>query len=217
LVVVENVSKIYYRGREEVYALQDISFEIAEGEMLALVGPSGSGKTTLMNLLGLLDKPSSGRIRINGRYADELGAGEMLRVRREVVGFIYQQFLLIPSMTALQNVMLPMYFAGKKETREIAKTLLERVGLGDRLHHLPAELSGGEMQRVSAARALANNPSMILADEPTGNLDRKSAEDVLRLFGEINAEGKTVIIVTHDTELAGSLPRILSLRDGKLA
>ena len=212
----ENISKIYRRGREEVKALQEVSFSINSGEMVGIMGPSGSGKTSLMNILGLLDTPDRGRLSINNCYVDEMSEREKLQTRREVVGFIYQDFLLVNSMTALQNVMLPLYFAGKDIFRERASNLLERVGLGQRLHHLPSQLSGGEMQRVAIARAIANDPEVVLADEPTGNLDSVSSEGILNLFHEINKEGKTIIIVTHNIELAKELPRILHLRDGKL-
>lgn len=212
----ENISKIYRRGREEVKALQEVSFSINSGEMVGIMGPSGSGKTSLMNILGLLDTPDRGRLSINNCYVDEMSEREKLQTRREVVGFIYQDFLLVKSMTALQNVMLPLYFAGKDIFRKRASDLLERVGLGQRLHHLPSQLSGGEMQRVAIARAIANDPEVVLADEPTGNLDSVSSEGILNLFHEINKEGKTIIIVTHNIELAKELPRILHLRDGKL-
>jgi len=216
LLTGENISKIYRRGREEVKALQEVSFSINSGEMVGIMGPSGSGKTSLMNILGLLDTPDRGRLSINNCYVDEMSEREKLQTRREVVGFIYQDFLLVKSMTALQNVMLPLYFAGKDIFRKRASDLLERVGLGQRLHHLPSQLSGGEMQRVAIARAIANDPEVVLADEPTGNLDSVSSEGILNLFHEINKEGKTIIIVTHNIELAKELPRILHLRDGKL-
>lgn len=217
MLKIENLSKIYRRGTEEVHALDGVSVEIQGGEFVAILGPSGSGKSTLMNLVGLLDQPTSGRIVIAGRPAEKLSPREMEAMRRETIGFVFQQFLLIPTMTALQNVMLPMYFAGKKDSAAKATELLTRVGLGHRLHHLPKHLSGGEIQRVAIARALANDPAIILADEPTGNLDSATAGEVIELFKEINKAGTTIVIVTHNTELAATLPRAITLRDGRVS
>lgn len=216
MIAAEKLSRVYRRGSEEVKALHDITFEIKEGEIAGILGPSGSGKTTLMNLIGLLDKPTGGKLIISGKSADTMDKENMLRARRDIIGFIFQQFLLVPSLTSLQNVMLPMYFAGKSNARRKAMTLLEKVGLGDRHDHLPSEMSGGEMQRVAIARALANDPALLLADEPTGNLDSGTAGEIYKLFSAINTEGKTVVIVTHNSALAESLPRTITLQDGSM-
>jgi len=216
MIHIENLSKTYRRGQEEVRALVNVSLNVEAGEFLAVVGPSGSGKSTLLNIVGLLDRPTSGRISIAGKPCEKLGTREAELLRRNTIGFVFQQFLLVPTMTALQNVMLPMYFAGDPAAREKATELLHRVGLGNRLLHLPSQMSGGEIQRVAVARALANNPSILLADEPTGNLDSRTAEDIFNLLREINQAGTTVIVVTHNTELAASLPRTITIRDGKV-
>lgn len=213
---VENLTKTYRRGGEEVHALAGLTTRIEAGEFVAVLGPSGSGKSTFLNLVGLLDRPTAGRIFLGGRSTGELGARELEALRRRTIGFVFQQFLLIPTMTALQNVMLPMYFAGGKNVAARAASLLTRVGLGHRLHHLPKHLSGGEIQRVAIARALANDPQIILADEPTGQLDSATAAEVIDLFREINRAGKTLVVVTHNVELAASLPRAITLRDGRV-
>lgn len=216
MICIENVSKIYHRGQEEVHALVNLSLQVKAGEFLAVVGPSGSGKSTLMNIIGLLDRPTSGHISIAGRLIEKLSTKEMEALRRNTIGFVFQQFLLVPTMTALQNVMLPMYFAGNSAARKRATELLSRVGLGNRLLHLPSQMSGGEIQRVAVARALANNPSILLADEPTGNLDSHAAEDIFSLLREVNRSGTTIIVVTHNAELAASLPRTITIRDGRM-
>ncbi|MCR4403121.1 MAG: ABC transporter ATP-binding protein [Firmicutes bacterium] len=216
MVNVENLSKVYRRGREEVRALAGLSLHIQAGELVGILGPSGSGKSTLLNIIGLLDRPTSGRVLIAGRPVEQLGPREADLVRRKTIGFVFQQFLLVPTMTALENVMLPMYFAGDPCARDKAAGLLRRVGLGDRMFHLPSQMSGGEIQRVAVARALANEPSVLLADEPTGNLDSSTAEDVFGLLREVNRTGTTVIVVTHNSELAGLLPRTIVMRDGRV-
>ncbi len=216
MIAAEKLTKVYMRGREEVKALDNISLEINEGEMVGILGPSGSGKTTLMNLIGFLDVPSSGQLTIKGRSPENMNNEDMLKVRRETLGFIFQQFLLIPTMTSLQNVLLPMLFTGKNNARELAVNILERVGLSERLDHLPSQMSGGEMQRVAIARALANDPAILLADEPTGNLDTRTSNEIFELFRDINGEGKTVVIITHNTKLAASLPRSVTLKDGRM-
>jgi len=216
MIHIENLSKTYRRGREEVHALVNLSLNVEAGEFLAVLGPSGSGKSTLLNIIGLLDRPTSGHISIAGKPSEKLNAREAEILRRNTIGFVFQQFLLVPTMTALQNVMLPMYFAGDPAAREKATELLHRVGLGNRLLHLPSQMSGGEIQRVAVARALANNPSILLADEPTGNLDSHTAEDVFNLLREINQAGTIVIVVTHNAELAASLPRTITIRDGRV-
>ncbi len=215
MIKVEGLTKTYQRGRETVRALDDLTLELEKGEFAGILGPSGSGKSTLMNLLGLLDQPTSGRILIDGYPVSGLGKKEVDQMRRKTIGFIFQQLLLVPTMTALQNVMLPLYFAGTARAPRKAAELLELVGLSQRMHHLPGQLSGGEIQRVAVARALANNPAILLADEPTGNLDSRTAREVFALFETINQAGTTVCIVTHNNELAASLPRCITLKDGR--
>lgn len=216
MISINNVTKIYSRGAERVHALNNVTLEIAKGEYLGVVGPSGSGKSTLMNIIGLLDEPTSGSVSIYNRDFTSLSKSEQNHLRRKTVGFIFQQFLLVPTMTALQNVMLPLYFDGNRDTKKRALELLARVGLTTRAQHLPSQMSGGEMQRTAIARALANNPSVLLADEPAGNLDSKTAQEIYTLFREINKEGTTIIMVTHNLELAASFPRKITIRDGRL-
>jgi putative ABC transport system ATP-binding protein len=216
MITIDNVTKTYRQGSETIHALDGLSLEIERGEILAIIGPSGSGKSTLMNLIGLLDRPTTGGISINGRPVGKLREAEKEALRRTSIGFVFQQFLLVPTMSALRNVMLPMYFAGKRDGVGEATRLLARVGLGSRLHHLPSQMSGGEIQRVAIARALANNPEIVLADEPTGNLDSRTAEEVVALLREINESGTTVLIVTHNIELASKLPRMVAMRDGRM-
>lgn len=219
IVSAQDVSKIYQMDSVHVVALDDVSFSIEDGEFVAIMGPSGSGKSTLMNLIGCLDKPTSGMISINGTNVSYLNDRQLARLRGSQIGFVFQTFNLIPRIDALANVMLPMTFAGKipsKERRQRAQELLESVGLGQRLHHLPSELSGGERQRVAIARALANDPKIILADEPTGNLDTKTGKTILDLFIELNRQGRTIIVVTHDAAVASYARRVLHLLDGKI-
>jgi putative ABC transport system ATP-binding protein len=219
IVSAQNVTKVYPMGKVHVVALDDVSFSIDEGEFVAIMGPSGSGKSTLMNLIGCLDKPSSGTIAINSTDISRLNDRQLARLRGSQIGFVFQTFNLIPRIDALANVMLPMTFVGKlspKERRTRAQQLLEIVGLGQRLHHLPSELSGGERQRVAIARALANDPKILLADEPTGNLDTKTGKTILELFVELNKSGRTVVVVTHDAKVASYARRILRLLDGKI-
>ena len=216
MIVADRLSRFYRRGGEDVKALHDVSLEIKSGEMLGILGPSGSGKSTLMNLMGLLDQPTDGILTVEGRSLSDMGKEDMIKMRRGTIGFIFQQFLLVPTMTAMQNVMLPMVFAGRKNAGDNAVGLLQKVGLEGRMDHLPREMSGGEMQRVAIARALANEPTILLADEPTGNLDTKTGDEIFELFKDINREGKTVVIVTHNHELAGRLPRTITLQDGRM-
>ncbi|MGE5507166.1 MAG: ABC transporter ATP-binding protein [Chitinophagales bacterium] len=216
LVEAVDLRKTYRRGTEEVHALDGLSLSIAEGEFLAILGPSGSGKSTFLNLLGLLDEPTAGRLALAGRPVEALRPPERQILRRELIGFVFQQFLLVPAMTALQNVMLPLYFAGRRDAAGRARAMLERVGLGGRLDHLPAQLSGGEIQRVAVARALVGEPRLLLADEPTGNLDTRTAEEVTALLREINQAGTTVVVVTHNLDLAKNLPRTITMRDGRM-
>jgi putative ABC transport system ATP-binding protein len=218
IIKVENVKKIYRMGDNEVRALDGVSLVVEEGEFLMVMGPSGSGKTTLLHLMGCLDKPTEGEIYIASTPVSKLNDSQLAKIRNKMVGFVFQQFNLLPRLTALENVELPMIYAGvpKSARRKKAKELLELVGLGDRLHHRPTQLSGGQMQRVAIARALANDPMVLLADEPTGNLDSKSGEEILKIFSELNERGQTIIIVTHDPEVAKHAGRIVRMRDGKI-
>ncbi|MBL8207021.1 MAG: ABC transporter ATP-binding protein [Blastocatellia bacterium] len=215
-----NVTKEYPMGSEEVHALNGVTVAIEPGEFVAILGTSGSGKSTLLNLFGGLDRPTKGDILFNGQSLAPLSSREMSRYRLRSIGMIFQSFNLIPTMTARQNVSLALAFAGMKQTerQQRSRELLERVGLGARVDHRPSELSGGEQQRVSIARALANEPQVLLADEPTGNLDSARAAEILELLKTMQREGKTIVMVTHDQELAGRFAdRIIKLKDGKLA
>jgi putative ABC transport system ATP-binding protein len=219
IVSAQNVTKIYHMDKVHVVALDGVSFSIDEGEFVAIMGPSGSGKSTLMNLIGCLDKPTSGTISIDGTDISRLNDRQLARLRGSQIGFVFQTFNLIPRIDALANVMLPMTFTEKippKQRRARAQQLLEIVGLGQRLHHLPSELSGGERQRVAIARALANDPKILLSDEPTGNLDTKTGKTILELFVELNKGGRTVVVVTHDAAVASYARRIIRLLDGKI-
>jgi putative ABC transport system ATP-binding protein len=211
--------KVFGTGETAVRALDGVSIEVAAGEMTAIMGPSGSGKSTLLHLLGALETPTSGEIALAGERYDGLGEGDLTKLRRDRIGFVFQFFNLLTPLSAEENVMLPALIAGDRspETRQRATDLLERVGLAKRARHLPSELSGGEQQRVSIARALLNEPEIVLADEPTGNLDTHSSADVLELLGELNAEGQTVVTVTHDPAAAATAGRVIFLRDGRVA
>lgn len=219
VIQVENLVKAYQLGKVLIPALRGISFDVAKGEFLVVMGPSGSGKTTLLNLLGAIDKPGSGRIFIDGKDITTLGEGELTKLRRHKIGFIFQFYNLIPSLTAIENVELPMLTAGvsRKDASKRAFQLLETVGLAERVGHLPDELSGGEQQRVAIARALANKPSVILADEPTGDLDTKTGMEVVQILHDTSKkENATVIVVTHDPMISEKADRILSMRDGQI-
>lgn len=218
LIEVRDVYKIYNPGENQVNALDGVSITIDEGEFVAIIGQSGSGKSTLMNMLGLLDTPTSGEYYINGKLVDDLTDDQMSAIRNEQIGFIFQGFNLIASLSALENVELPLVYRGMKkdERRQISKDALERVGLGSRMHHLPAEMSGGQQQRVAVARAIAARPPVILADEPTGNLDTRSTKDVMAILHELKDEGRTVIVITHDNEIAEEAERVIRVRDGKV-
>ncbi len=215
-----DLTKVYGEGETAVRALDGVSLGVERGDMVAIMGPSGSGKSTLLHLLGALDTPTSGEILLAGRRYDGLGEGELTRLRRERIGFVFQFFNLLPALSAEENVLLPALIAGRRDDaiRERAGELLGRVGLTDRAQHLPPELSGGEQQRVSIARALLTEPEIVLADEPTGNLDTRSSTGVLDLLRELNeAEGQTLVIVTHDPAAASTARRVVFLRDGKVA
>lgn len=218
LIEVRDVYKIYNPGENQVNALDGVSITIDEGEFVAIIGQSGSGKSTLMNMLGLLDTPTHGEYYINGKLVDDLTDDQMSAIRNEEIGFIFQGFNLISSLTALENVELPLVYRGmpKQERREISQDALERVGLGGRINHLPAEMSGGQQQRVAVARAIAARPPVILADEPTGNLDTKSTKEVMAILHELKDEGRTVIVITHDNEIAEEAERVIRIRDGKV-
>ncbi len=219
VIQVENLVKIYQLGKVSIPALRGISFDVAKGEFLVVMGPSGSGKTTLLNLIGAIDKPTSGRISIDGRDITTLGEGELTKLRRHKIGFIFQFYNLIPALTALENVELPMLTAGvsRKIASKRAFQLLETVGLVERVGHLPDELSGGEQQRIAIARALANRPSVILADEPTGDLDTKTGMEVVQILHDTSKkENATVIVVTHDPMITEKADRILHMIDGNI-
>ena len=218
LIEVRDVYKIYNPGENQVNALDGVSITIDEGEFVAIIGQSGSGKSTLMNMLGLLDTPTHGEYYINGKLVDDLTDDQMSVIRNEEIGFIFQGFNLISSLSALENVELPLVYRGmpKQERREISQQALERVGLGSRIHHLPAEMSGGQQQRVAVARAIAAKPPVILADEPTGNLDTKSTKEVMAILHELKDEGRTVIVITHDNEIAEESELLIRIRDGKV-
>jgi putative ABC transport system ATP-binding protein len=219
MINIQEVTKRYEMGSNIVMALDGISIDIHEGEFVAIVGPSGSGKSTLMNIIGCLDIVTSGTYVLNQIPIQEYDQDELADIRNQQIGFIFQQFNLLPSFTAIENVMMPMTYAkvAKKQREFKAAELLKTVGLGDRMDHKPTELSGGQQQRVSIARALANDPAIILADEPTGALDSKTGKEVLTLLKSLNSNGKTVIVITHDHEVAGFANRVITLKDGKVA
>jgi putative ABC transport system ATP-binding protein len=219
VIRVEKLVKTYQLGKVSIPALRGISLDVAKGEFLVVMGPSGSGKTTLLNLIGAIDKPTSGQVFIEGTDITTLGEGELTKLRRHKIGFIFQFYNLIPALTALENVELPLLTAGisRKQTSERASELLEMVGLAERVSHFPDELSGGEQQRVAIARALANKPSVILADEPTGDLDTKASKEVVQILHDSSKrEDTTVIVVTHDPLIAQKADRILEMRDGNI-
>jgi putative ABC transport system ATP-binding protein len=218
VVSIKNVSKSYLMGTHKLTVLKDVSMDIEKGEFISIMGPSGSGKSTLMNLIGLLDRPEVGDISINGTNINGLGDVALSRLRGKEIGFIFQTFNLISRMSALKNVEMPMIFQGTStsERTKVAKRYLNEVGLTDRITHKPSELSGGQRQRVAIARALVNDPSILLADEPTGNLDTKTGKEIMQLFTDLNKQGRTVVMVTHDPDVAAYSQRIVRIKDGQI-
>ena len=216
IINIEHIAKIYQVGLEEVHALRDVSLRIDKNEYVAIMGPSGSGKSTLMNMLGCLDTPTSGKYEFNSVNVSDMNDNDLARIRNKEIGFVFQTFNLLPRSDALHNVELPLIYAGVSyaERRDKAQKALIDVGLADRIHHKPNELSGGQSQRVAVARALVTNPSIILADEPTGNLDSKTGEEIMQLFNEIHNKGNTIILVTHEEYIAEHAARIIRLKDG---
>jgi putative ABC transport system ATP-binding protein len=218
VIRIRDLARSYVMGSETIHALRGVSLEIARNEYVAIMGPSGSGKSTMMNVLGCLDTPSAGEYWLNGQEVSRLSDDALARVRNREIGFVFQTFNLLPRASALHNVELPLVYAGvqARERRERAAAALERVGLGNRMDHKPNELSGGQRQRVAIARALVNRPSILLADEPTGNLDSATSEEIMRTFGELHRQGQTVIMVTHEPDIAAFAERVVVLRDGRV-
>ncbi|HWQ20083.1 MAG TPA: ABC transporter ATP-binding protein [Methanotrichaceae archaeon] len=216
IIEARDLSKIYRRGKEEIHALKNVSFAAARGEFISIIGPSGSGKTALLNVLGCLDIPSKGSLRLDGTEISGLKEDDLVKLRRDNIGFVFQQFYLMPTLTARENIELPLLFSHKDRNQKIDE-VLKMVGLEDRRNHLPGQLSGGEMQRVAIGRALINDPKIILADEPTGNLDSATSEIIFELFSELNRKGLTLIVVTHNMDLALNAQKVYSLKDGQIA
>jgi putative ABC transport system ATP-binding protein len=216
IIHLDGIRKSYYMGKQELQVLKGIDLDIQKNEYVALMGPSGSGKSTLMNILGCLDSPSAGRYVLNGQDVSKMPDDDLADVRNKEIGFVFQQFNLLPRLTALENVALPLVYAGvgRKQRTDMAMEVIKKVGLEERSHHKPNELSGGQCQRVAIARALVNNPSLILADEPTGNLDTKTSIEIMQIFSQIQAAGNTVVLVTHEEDIANHAKRIVRLRDG---
>jgi putative ABC transport system ATP-binding protein len=216
MIETKSLVKTYVLGGDTINALDDVSIKINEGDMFAITGASGSGKSTLMNILGCLDTPDSGEYFLDGEDVSKLKKNRLAEIRNRKIGFIFQTFNLLPRMSAMENVELPLLYAGETNPRPLAKAALEKVGLGDRIKHAPNQLSGGQRQRVSVARALVTDPAIILADEPTGNLDSKTGMEIIELFESLNGEGRTIIVVTHEAEIAETCKRRIKLVDGKI-
>ena len=219
LVELRNVSKIYRLGEEEIRALDDVTLDIDAGEFISIIGPSGSGKSTLMHILGCLDSPSKGTIQLDGVMIERASSRQLAAIRNRKIGFVFQFFNLLPKLSVLQNVELPMIYSGisSRERRDRAMATLESVGLANRAKHRPSQLSGGQQQRAAIARALVNNPRIVFADEPTGNLDSHTGEAILQLFRNLSEQARTIVLVTHDPEIAAVTPRRIEIRDGKIA
>lgn len=215
-IELSGVSKSYRRGSETIHALRDVSLSVPAGQFVAMVGPSGSGKSTALNLIGCVDRADGGTLRVVGKETSNLTDKALASIRSSEIGFVFQQFFLLPTLTAVENVQLPALFRRNGDRSKRAAELLNRVGLRERLHHLPAQLSGGEMQRVAIARALINAPELLLADEPTGSLDSESAQTVIDIIRDLNVDGLTIVLVTHNLELASAAQRIVKLRDGQM-
>lgn len=216
MIELDNITKVYKMGRTELAALRGISLRVEQGEMVSITGPSGSGKSTLMNIIGCLDKPTSGQYRLEGIEVNKLNDNELAEIRNRKIGFIFQSFNLLPRTTALANVELPLIYIGAGNRRQRASQALESVGLAHRAKHRPSELAGGEQQRVAIARALINNPSLILADEPTGNLDTQTSKEIMLLFKQLNHQGITIVLVTHEADIAAYTQRTIRMRDGQI-
>jgi putative ABC transport system ATP-binding protein len=216
IIEARNLTKVYRRGREEIHALKNVDFHVDKGELVSIIGPSGSGKTALLNVLGCLDTPSSGSLLLNGIETNGKKESDLVKLRRDNIGFVFQQFYLMPTLTARENIELPLLFSRKNGNKSRIDEVLQMVGLSDRGDHLPGQLSGGEMQRVAIGRALINDPKIILADEPTGNLDSATSKMIFQLFQQLNRQGLTLIIVTHNIELARQAQKIYTLRDGQI-